>query len=429
MERVSIVTLGCSKNSVDSEVLIKQLEACGVDVQHNPDAIDNGVVLVNTCGFIGDAKEESIDMIVELLEAKEQGKISKVIVFGCLSQRYLSDLERELPEVDRYFGVDDLPQIVEYFGGSYNQSLVVHRAVTTPSHYAYVKVSEGCNWGCSYCAIPLIRGRHKSRPIDEIVEECEILAARGVKELILIAQDLTYYGKELYGERRLAELLERLCVIEGIEWIRLHYTYPTAFPRDVIDVMKRESKICKYLDMPLQHVNNRILHSMKRGADGLEIEELIATLRQEVPSIVLRTTMIVGYPGETESEFEELIAFIKRVKFDRLGVFAYSEEDGTAAAELEDDIPEDVKQSRVDRLMRVQEEIALDNNCKYVSQRLRVIVERCEGDYFIGRTEYDSPEVDNEVLVRSNQPLIIGNFYDVEITEADNFDIIGNVVE
>ncbi len=428
MKKVDIVTLGCSKNSVDSEVLIRQLESADIMATHNPEDISCDTVIVNTCGFIGDAKEESIDMIVELLDEKSRGNISKVVVFGCLSQRYMEELKSELPDVDAFFGADDIPQIVEYFGGKYDASLVVHRAVTTPSHYAYVKVSEGCNWGCSYCAIPLIRGKHISRPIEDIVEECEILSKRGVKEIILIAQDLTYYGKELYGERRLAKLLEQLCEIDGIEWIRLHYTYPTAFPNDVIELMRREDKICNYLDMPLQHVNNRILHSMKRGGDGVSVEALIAKLRKEVPNIVLRTTMIVGYPGETEEEFNELIDFIKRVKFDRLGVFAYSEEEGTAAAELNDDVEEDVKQERVDRLMRVQSEIALDNNCNYIGTKQKVIIERCEGDYFVGRTQYDSPEVDNEVLVTSNEPLTIGNFYNIEITEAENFDIIGNVV-
>ncbi len=428
MREITIVTLGCSKNSVDSEVLIRQLEEVGVKAHHNPEEIIGDTVVVNTCGFIGDAKEESVDMIVELLDEKSRGNLSKVLVFGCLSERYMEELKNELPDVDAYFGVDDIVGIVRYFGGEFNPLLVVQRAVTTPSHYAYVKVSEGCNWGCSYCAIPLIRGKHISRKEEDIVEECRILASRGVKELILIAQDLTYYGKELYGERRLASLLKKLCKIEGVEWIRLHYTYPTAFPKDVIEAMASEPKICKYLDMPLQHVSDRILTSMKRGGNGAEVEKLIADLREAIPNIVLRTTMIVGYPDESEEEFEELLAFIRRIKFDRLGVFAYSEEEGTAAANLEDSIPEEVKQSRVDRLMRVQASVALDNNCGYVGTRQRVVVDRCEGDFFVGRTEYDSPEVDNEVLIRSNKPLSVGTFYDVDITEADNFDIIGDVV-
>ncbi len=429
MEKISIITLGCSKNTVDSEVLITQLEATGYTVEHNPDNIYEGIVIINTCGFIGDAKEESVNVILEVLSLKQCGRASKVVVFGCLSQRYPNELLAEMPNVDAYFGAEQLPEIVSYFGGEFNDDLIVERANTTANHYAYVKISEGCNWGCSYCAIPLIRGKHRSRKLEEIVREVEILATKGVKEIILIAQDLTYYGKELYGERRLAQLLEALCVIDGVEWIRLHYAYPTSFPMEVIDVMKRNDKICKYLDIPLQHVNDRILRSMKRGTNGKECEELIATLRKEIPSIVIRTTMIVGYPGETDEEFNELVEFVKRVDIDRLGVFAYSEEEGTAAAELEDNVPYEVKQHRVEELMAIQQDKSYYSNAQLVGSCQRVLIDRCEDDYFVGRMESDSPEVDNEVIVYSDEQLLtIGEFYRVNITEADNFEIIGDVI-
>lgn len=427
-QSVNIITLGCSKNTVDSEVLMAQLMGSGIECVHNSESVSHKTVVLNTCGFIGDAKEESVDTIVELVEQKELGNLDRVVVFGCLSQRYPEELKVELPEVDAYFGVDDMKELTEYLGAAYDESLVVKRAVTTPSHYAYVKISEGCNWGCSYCAIPLIRGRHVSRKMEDIVAECQLLAQRGVKELILIAQDLTFYGKELYGERKLAELLEKLCVIEGVEWIRLHYAYPTAFPRDVIELMAREEKICKYIDIPLQHVSDRVLRSMKRGLGKIDSEDLVSYFRAAVPDIAIRTTMIVGYPGETEEEFEELVQFVKSSRFDRLGVFAYSEEEGTVASTLEDDVPEEVKQKRVEAIMTIQEEIALQNNMRFIGTTQRVVIDRCEADYFVGRTQYDSPEVDDEVLVRSSELLKIGNFYDVKITQAENYDLIGEVL-
>lgn len=425
---INIVTLGCSKNIVDTEVLMGLLTASGIEVVHNSDSTKHKIVVINTCGFIGDAKEESVDTIVEMIDHKTQGNIKKVVVFGCLSQRYPEDLKKELPEVDAFFGVDDLRELTEYLGAVYDPKLLTTREITTPSHYAFLKISEGCNWGCSYCAIPLIRGKHKSRPIEELIEEAKMLSAKGVKELILIAQDLTFYGKELYGERRLAELLNLLCEIDGIEWIRLHYTYPTAFPREVIEVMKHQPKICKYIDIPFQHVNSRILTSMKRGINKEQTEELMNFFRSEIPNIAIRTTMIVGYPGETEAEFEELVAFVEKSKFDRLGVFAYSEEEDTYAATLPDDVPEAVKQQRVERIMTVQEEIALQNNNKYVGTKQRVIIDRCEGDYFVGRTQYDSPEVDNEVLIESETILEEGGFYDVEVIKAENYDLIATYI-
>lgn len=427
-DSINIVTLGCSKNVVDTEVLMAQLNHSGIEVVHNSDSIRHKTVVINTCGFIGDAKEESIDTILEMLEHKKQGNIKKVIVFGCLSQRYGDDLKKELPDVDAFFGVEDLPELTEYLGAEYRPECLTQREITTPNHYAFLKIAEGCNWGCSYCAIPLIRGKHKSRPIEELIREAESLAEKGVKELILIAQDLTFYGKELYGERRLAELLNLLCEIEGIEWIRLHYTYPTAFPREVIEVMKHQPKICKYIDIPFQHVSSRILTSMKRGINKEQTEELMAFFRREIPNIAIRTTMIVGYPGETQKEFEELMAFVKESKFDRLGVFAYSEEEDTYAATLPDDVPEAVKLKRVEQIMTLQEEIALENNKKYVGTTQRVIIDRCEGDYFVGRTQYDSPEVDNEVLIESAILLKTGEFYDVKVQKAENYDLIATYI-
>lgn len=427
-ESINIVTLGCSKNVVDTEVLMAQLVNSGIEVVHNSDSIKHKIVVINTCGFIGDAKEESVDTILEMLEHKKQGNIRKVVVFGCLSQRYADELKTELSDVDAFFGVDDLAELTEYLGANYSPELLTVREITTPKHYAFLKISEGCNWGCSYCAIPLIRGKHRSRPIEELIREAELLAEKGVKELILIAQDLTFYGKELYGERRLAELLNFLCAIDGIEWIRLHYTYPTAFPREVIEVMKNQPKICKYIDIPFQHVNSRILTSMKRGINKEQTQELMDFFRREIPSIAIRTTMIVGYPGETQKEYEELEAFVRESRFDRLGVFAYSEEENTHAATLLDDVPEAVKLKRVEDIMTIQEEIALENNKKYVGTTQRVIIDRCEGDYFVGRTQYDSPEVDNEVLIESNILLKTGEFYDVKIVKAENYDLIATYI-
>lgn len=423
-DSINVVTLGCSKNVVDSEVLMAQLVASGIRVVHDSDSLEHKIVVVNSCGFIGDAKEESIDAILDLIRHKEQGSIKKIYVFGCLSERYRDELIVEMKEVDGFFGVNELQSLTETLGAVYNSELLCERVVTTSPHYAFLKISEGCNWGCSYCAIPLIRGKHISRKIEDLVTESRLLAEKGVKELILIAQDLTFYGKDIYGERRLPELLNLLCEIDGIEWIRLHYTYPTAFPKDVVSVMKNQSKICEYIDIPFQHINSRILSSMKRGIDREKTEELIKFFRSEIPGIALRTTLIVGYPGESEEEFSELVEFVKETRFDRLGVFAYSEEEDTFAATLEDDVSDEVKQKRVGVIMTIQEEIALQNNMKYIGTEQLVIIDRCEGDYFIGRTQFDSPEVDNEVLIESNILLKIGNFYKVVIKKAENYDLI-----
>ncbi|MFR9649803.1 MAG: 30S ribosomal protein S12 methylthiotransferase RimO [Rikenellaceae bacterium] len=422
---LNVITLGCSKNVVDSEHLMAQLSPFGYDIIFDEDRVDVDVVVINTCGFIGDAKQESIDLILQAAQAKSEGLISKLYVIGCLSERYADDLRSEIPEVDSYFGVHNWAEIVEELGGEYSKSRECDRVLTTPSHYAYLKISEGCNWRCGYCAIPLIRGKHISVPIEELIEESEKLAAKGVKELIVVAQDTTYYGVDLYGERRLAELLARLCRVEGIEWIRLHYAYPTSFPHDVIDVMAREDKICKYLDIPFQHISDSQLSSMKRRHTKAQAYELIEELRAKIPSIALRTTMLVGYPGESETDFQELCRFVEDVRFDRLGVFAYSAEEGTYSAEkLEDDIPDELKQQRVEHIMGLQNEISLNSNSSRVGSVMRVIVDRCEGDEWVARSEYDSPEVDCEILVDSQgRELEIGELYEVEITQAEDYDL------
>ncbi len=423
---VNVVTLGCSKNLVDSEVLMRQLDGRYEVVNDSNDPSD--IMVINTCGFIADAKEESVDMILSAVEAKKAGELKKVIVTGCLSQRYKKELENEIDQVDAFFGVNDLPQILQTLEADYKKELLGERHLTTPSHYAYLKVSEGCDRHCSFCAIPLIRGQHVSKPFEEILEEAENLAGRGVKELLLIAQDLTYYGLDLYKKRRIAGLVEKLSEVKGIEWIRLHYTYPAGFPEDLLDIMRQNPKVCNYLDIPLQHINNRILQSMKRGLDEEKTRKLAYSWREKVPGMALRSTFIVGYPGETEAEFQQLLDFVKEMRFDRLGVFQYSPEEDTAAFLLPDDVPAKVKQEREDRLMELQQQIALELNEEKVGKTFRVLIDKKEGDFYVGRTEFDSPEVDNEVLIPvGDAPLQIGDFYPVKIERADFYDLYGTV--
>lgn len=430
MKKINIITLGCSKNTVDSEHLAAQLTAMDYKVVFDSDRVDADVVVINTCGFIGDAKQESIDTILRAAQLKSEGAIDELFVVGCLSQRYADELRPELPEVDDFFGVNDWAGIVERLGAKYRAENETRRELSTPSHYAYLKISEGCNWMCGYCAIPLIRGRHKSVPMEALVAEAEALVAKGVREIMVIAQDTTYYGVDIYGERKLAELLERLCSIEKLEWIRLHYAYPTDFPDEVIEVMARQKKICRYLDIPFQHISDNQLTAMKRRHTKAEAVELIAKLRRAIPDIALRTTLLVGYPGETEADFAELMEFVRDTKFDRLGVFAYSEEEGTySATRLTDDVPEEVKQERVDRIMRLQERVSLENNARRIGQTMRVIIDRKEGDFYIGRSEYDSPEVDQELVVDSaGKRLLRGHFYDVRITDAEDYDLYATLV-
>ena len=430
MKKINVITLGCSKNTVDSEHLMARLAAAGYEVLFDSDRTDAKTVVINTCGFIGDAKQESVDMILRAAAAKQAGKIDRLFVIGCLSERYADELRQEIPEVDDYFGARTWDGIVRALEGSEEPSLATERLLTTPKHYAYLKISEGCNWQCGYCAIPLIRGRHVSVPMEALEEEARKLAARGVKELILIAQDSTYYGIDLYGERRLAELLRRLCRIEGIEWLRLHYAYPAAFPGDVIAAMAEEPKICKYLDIPFQHISDAQLASMHRRHTKAEAYALIRKLRTAVPDLALRTTLLVGYPGETEEDFAELEEFVREVRFERLGVFAYSEEEGTySERELRDDVPEEVKQQRVERIMTLQREISLENNRKRVGSTQRVIVDSRQGDFYVGRTQYDSPEVDQEILIpAAGKRLLKGRFYDVKIEKAADYDLYGRVV-
>lgn len=424
-KKINIITLGCSKNTVDSEHLAAQLAAMDYKVVFDSDRTDANVVVINTCGFIGDAKQESIDTILRAAQLKEQGKIEELFVVGCLSQRYADELRPELPEVDDFFGVNDWAGIVERLGAKWEKENETKRELSTPSHYAYLKISEGCNWMCGYCAIPLIRGRHTSVPMEALVAEAEALAEKGVRELMVIAQDTTYYGVDIYGERKLAELLERLCKIKNIEWIRLHYAYPTDFPDEVIEVMAREPKICNYLDIPFQHISDNQLTAMKRRHTKAEAIALINKLRTAIPDIALRTTLLVGYPGETEQDFEELKEFVRDTKFDRLGVFAYSEEKGTySATRLTDDVPEDVKQQRVEAIMRLQERISLENNARRIGSTMRVIIDRREGEFYIGRSEYDSPEVDQELIIDSKgRRLLRGHYYNVVVTDAEDYDL------
>mgnify|MGYP001160345054 CR=1 FL=1 len=428
--KVNVVTLGCSKNLYDSEVLMAQLKANNFDVEHESMRDDSSVVIINTCGFIDNAKQESIDTIIRFAEAKKEGLVDKVYVTGCLSERYKDDLEKEIPEVDAYFGTRDLPRLLKTLKADYKHELVGERLLTTPSHYAYFKIAEGCDRPCSFCAIPIMRGKHLSTPIEDLILQAKSLAAKGVKELMLIAQDLTYYGLDLYKKRALADLLTQLSEVEGIAWIRLHYAFPSGFPMEVLDVMREKKNICNYLDMPLQHGSTRILQSMKRGTTREKTEALISEIRAKVPGIALRTTLIAGYPGETEADFQEMYEWVKRSKFDRLGIFTYSHEENTSAYLLEDDVPAKVKKERADAIMELQAGISYELNQLKVGKTFSVLFDRVEGDYFIGRTEFDSPEVDNEVLVKKTAEnfIRIGDFTDIQITSADHFDLYGEIV-
>lgn len=425
-KKINIVTLGCSKNVYDSEVLMGQLEANGKQVVHEE---KGDVVVINTCGFIDNAKEESINTILEYVDLKNQGKVEKVFVTGCLSERYKPDLIREIPDVDQYFGTRDLPILLKHLGADYKHELVGERLTTTPKHYAYLKISEGCDRPCSFCAIPLMRGGHISTPIEKLVTETQKLARKGVKELILIAQDLTFYGLDIYKKRALGDLLKALIKVEGIEWIRLHYAFPTGFPEDVLDIVKTEPKICNYIDIPLQHINTELLKAMKRGTTFEKTNALLDKFREKVPDMAIRTTLIVGFPGETEEKFEELKQWVRDQRFDRLGCFTYSHEENTTAFVLEDNIPDEVKQQRVEEIMAIQQQISWEKNQEKVGKVFRCIFDRKEGDYFVGRTEYDSPDVDNTVLVPAeNIYLPIGEFAQVKITSAEDYDLIGELV-
>ncbi len=426
--KVNIVTLGCSKNLVDSEVLLTQLRANDIDATHESTADDSRVVVINTCGFIDNEKQESIDTILRYVDAKEEGLVEKVYVTGCLSQRYKDDLQKEIPQVDAWFGTRDLSRLLKQFNADYKKELVGERILTNPGHYAYLKISEGCDRPCSFCAIPLMRGGHTSRPIEELVLEARNLARKGTRELLLIAQDSTYYGLDLYKKRNLAELLQRLSDVEGIGWIRLHYAFPAGFPTDVLDVMADRPNICKYLDIPLQHGSTHMLKVMRRGITREKTEELLDTIRQKVPDIAIRTTLITGHPGESESDFQEMMDFVRRSRFDRLGVFTYSHEENTHAYSLKDDVPSSVKAQRMEAVMALQEGISHELNQAKVGRTLQVIVDRMEGGQFVGRTEYDSPEVDNEVILSGAEYLRVGDFYPVKITAATEFDLSGEVV-
>ncbi|WP_312761404.1 30S ribosomal protein S12 methylthiotransferase RimO [Epilithonimonas sp.] len=425
-KKINVVTLGCSKNVYDSEVLMGQLEASGKNVVHEE---KGDVVVINTCGFIDNAKEESINTILEYVDLKNQGIVEKVFVTGCLSERYKPDLEREIPDVDQYFGTRDLPILLKHLGADYRHELVGERLTTTPKHYAYLKISEGCDRPCSFCAIPLMRGGHISTPIEKLVTEAQKLAKKGVKELILIAQDLTFYGLDIYKKRALGELLHELIKVEGIEWIRLHYAFPSGFPEDVLDIIKTEPKICNYIDIPLQHINTDLLKAMKRGTSFEKTNALLDKFREKVPDMAIRTTLIVGFPGETDDIFEELKQWVRDQRFDRLGCFTYSHEENTTAFVLEDNIPDEIKQKRVEEIMEIQQQISWEKNQEKVGKVFKCIFDRKEGDYFVGRTEYDSPDVDNTVLVPAKDVYIsIGDFANVRITSAEDYDLIGELV-
>ena len=420
---INVVTLGCSKNVYDSEVLMGQLKAGGKNVVHEK---EGNIVVINTCGFINNAKEESINTILDYVQQKEAGLVDKVFVMGCLSERYKPDLEKEIPDVDQYFGTSELPALLKVLGADYKHELIGERLTTTPKNYAYLKVSEGCDRPCSFCAIPLMRGAHISTPIEALVTEAEKLAAKGVKELILIAQDITYYGLDLYKKRALADLLQALVKVEGIEWIRIHYAFPTGFPMDVIEVMKNEPKVCNYLDIPLQHISDPILESMKRGTTQAKTTKLLHKLREAMPQMAIRTTLIVGYPGETQADFEALKDFVKEMRFERLGCFTYSHEENTTAYQLEDDVPEEVKLARANEIMEIQSQISWELNQEKVGKTFRCLIDRKEGNHFVGRTEYDSPDVDNEVLIDAKKHYVkIGDFVDVKIIDATDYDLYG----
>ena len=428
--KINVITLGCSKNVYDSEVLMGQLRASGKDVQHEaPEAEEGNIIVINTCGFIDNAKAESVNMILEYADKKERGLVDKVFVTGCLSERYRPDLEAEIPNVDQFFGTTELPLLLKALGADYRHELLGERLTTTPKNYAYLKIAEGCDRPCSFCAIPLMRGKHVSQPIEKLVKEAQGLAKNGVKELILIAQDLTYYGLDLYKKRNLAELLENLIKIEGIEWIRLHYAFPSGFPMDVLELMNREPKICNYIDIPLQHISDSILKSMRRGTTHAKTTKLLQDFRTMVPGMAIRTTLIVGYPGETEEDFQIMKQWVQDMRFERLGCFAYSHEENTHAYLLEDNVPAEVKTQRANEIMEIQSQISFELNQEKIGQVFKCIIDRKEGQYFIGRTEFDSPDVDNEVLIdASKQYLKTGEFANIRITEATEFDLYGEVV-
>ena len=428
--KINVITLGCSKNVYDTEVLMGQLAANKIEVEHESEKDDANIVVINTCGFIDNAKEESINTILEQAERKEAGSIDKLYVTGCLSERYKPDLEREITNVDQYFGTTDLPKLLKVLGADYKHELLGERLTTTPKHYAYLKIAEGCDRPCSFCAIPLMRGKHKSTPIEQLVIEAKNLAKNGVKELILIAQDLTYYGLDIYKKRRLADLLIELSKVEGIEWIRLHYAFPTGFPQDVLYVIRDNAKVCNYIDIPLQHINDEILKSMKRGTSHHKTNDLLKAFREKVPNMAIRTSLIVGYPGETEERFQELKQWVQDTKFDRLGVFTYSHEENTSAHVLEDDISDEVKKARQEEIMDLQTHISWGLNQKKIGKTFKVLFDRKEGDYFIGRTEFDSPDVDNEVLVKANDTYLrMGDFANIKIEKTDHFDLYGVVMQ
>lgn len=422
--KINVITLGCSKNVYDSEVLMGQLKANGKEVEHEAKEDEGNIIVINTCGFIDNAKEESVNTIIEYADKKDQGLVDKVFVTGCLSERYRPDLEKEIPNVDQFFGTTELPLLLKALGADYKHELIGERLTTTPKNYAYLKIAEGCDRPCSFCAIPLMRGKHVSTPIEKLVIEAEKLAKNGVKELILIAQDLTYYGLDIYKKRNLAELLENLAKVEGIEWIRLHYAFPTGFPMDVLDLMKKEPKICNYLDIPLQHIADNILKSMRRGTTQAKTTKLLKDFRAAVPEMAIRTTLIVGYPGETEEDFNTLKDWVTEMRFERLGCFTYSHEENTHAYKLEDDVPQEVKQERVNEIMEIQAQISFELNQEKVGKTFRCVIDRKEGQYFIGRTEFDSPDVDNEVLVDASlHYLKTGDFVDLKVTDATEFDL------
>lgn len=428
-DKVNIITLGCSKNLVDSEVLSGQLRANEIEVVHENGKLDHNIVVVNTCGFIDKAKEESVNTILEQVELKKRGRLDKVYVTGCLSERYRHDLENEIPEVDAWFGTFELPLILKQFDADYKKELLGERMLSTPRHYAYLKISEGCNRTCAFCAIPLMRGRHVSRPMDELIKEATSLVSKGVKEIMLIAQELTYYGLDLYKKRMLADLLARLSDIKGLEWIRLHYAYPNKFPLDVLDVMRERENICNYLDIPLQHASDNMLKAMNRQTTRAEIEELLMTIREKNPGICLRTTLITGFPGETRADVEQLKDFLTRQRFDRVGIFTYSHEEGTSGFLLKDDVPSSEKQRRAEEIMEVQQQISYEKNEEKVGKSFKVIIDRKEAGRYLGRTEFDSVEVDNEVVIRSDEKLRTGDFVKVKITRAYDYDLEGEVVE
>lgn len=426
---IDVINMGCSKNLVDSELLARQLELAGYKVSFDPDKPKAKIVVINTCGFIGDAKEESIEEILKFVEAKKKKKIDKIFVMGCLAERYKKDLEQEIPEVDKYYGKFAWKEIIADLGHQYEKSCSVQHKLSTPSHYAYVKISEGCNRRCAYCAIPIITGKHISRPMEEIVSEVEWLVSQGVKEIQVIAQDLSYYGKDLYGEYSISKLVEKISDVKGVEWIRLHYAYPTDFPYDLLRVMRERDNVCKYLDLAFQHIDDKVLKDMRRHITSEETYRLIQRIREEVPGIHLRTTLMVGFPGETETQFENLLAFVQKTRFERMGAFQYCEEEGTPAAKLKDDVSPEDKANRQERLMNLQEGIAEELNHSKIGQTYKVIIDRKEGDYYYGRTEFDSPEVDPEVLIPiENAELKIGNFYFVKIIDYEYFDLIGEII-